>query len=181
MPAIERDNAEQMMSGPGVYWRDVLHSAMSGKLILAAGVFRITTPTADIYNSAPQALSTWAWDTLSANNKHWDNYTWWNAAVHPSRLTAKEAGLFLVLGSVYFPDTTATIKAIKLIRNGADTNYDVIVSYNAPPESGLNLTALVYLDPTDYLELQALHSGAGAHARLDHFAIVAITPESVTP
>jgi len=178
--AYERNNAVIWTSQTQWYWRDVIHSAMIGKLILDPGEVRITTPTASVYRNAAQNLTAGVWTVLTPDAKQWDNYNWWSATSHPERLTATTAGLYQVTVNVDFQNSTQGFKGISLDKNGVWTGFGQSNRPSANTATQIVMSALIYLLPGDYVVALCNHQNAGGNARLAAFQILAITPEAVT-
>lgn len=179
MHPIESNNAKLWAGTTGFYWRDVLHRALIGKLFMDDGAVRVTTPTALVYSTIPQALTINVTTALQANAKRWDNYTWWASSPTPTRLTAKEPGLYLIGTWVTYPSDTTNWCEVSIRVNG--TTF--ITTVNQRPGSTIKQafapTTIFYLEKGDYVEVTAFCSASGETAQLNSFWILAITPENV--
>lgn len=172
------EQASYLTDDTGWYYRDMLHSAMSGKLIGALEE-RITTPTARVRRTTAQALVNGTALILTPNEKAWDNNFFWNPETLSTRLTVRSKGLYLVHSNVHFSGVTANNRWSGLKVNGATEIGDMAtpVSNNSPPRH--QVTELWYFDEMDYIEAWAYANAAGVTAQLAAFWILAITPESV--
>jgi len=177
---IERVNAEPWLANSAWYWRDVIHSAMSGKLIMDEGAVRITTPAASISAAVSASLAANpAWTNIAFTTKNYDNYTWWNPA-SPGRFTAKEPGLYFT--GLWFVSSAAQsgLKQIQIIRNGSVVEAQSLDHSNFATWWGDSLMTVVYLQKDDYLQVRANRSGTAFTISVWNWFIVAITPEAVS-
>lgn len=174
------NEASTQTDGTGWYYRDALHSGIVGKLITAKGGLRITTPTANVYRDAVESLSSGVLKILTPNAKFWDNNYFWDFVGHPTRLTVRSTGLYLVGASVHFSATSGTYRTAIIRRNGTVilAEHREFVSANASVHC--NPFTIAYFNEHDYLEIGAQTNTAGPTAELETFWILAITPELVS-
>jgi len=176
---IERINAEIWTKGTSWYWRDVIHSAMIGKLIGEDGGIRITTPTVLVSRNTTQAMTQAAYTYYLPNTKAWDNYTWWSPTINPSRLTAKVPGLYLLGCCANNSPAKIAYRQIELVRNRTEI---LVYEGDSDAVAGAPIFSLVtvaYLLANDYVEARLYQSAAGASSQLLNLWAVAITPEGI--
>jgi len=193
--AVAEGLADQPFS-PNYFWRDAIMSAFNGKMINYAGdgtgtnarygpegpeqVFRVTTPTANVYNSANQNVLSGIETRLTANSIWWDNNAFWSASPTPARLTFKSKGLYLIGCTVVFPSGgSSAARRIRFIVNNAGIPYWNEVG-NTSSTQRLELTGLWYLEAGDFLEILGQRGGGNGTIKLDSFWAVGIVPEMVS-
>jgi len=201
--ACALDTASELAKDTGYFWRDVVSSALSGKLLYYKGseltdpplpklyadqvnkqyegAPRVTTPTARVHMSAAQACTAGVATTLIPNVKDWDNNTFWSSTTHPERLTARSSGLYLVLAAMLMTPNGESGLAIRLMLNGATilARTDVATRTAPSEQPEYNLVALYYLNAGDYITFDANYSSGGCTGQLRQLTIVGITPESI--
>jgi len=178
-PGIEHDNAEMWTSGMGVYWRDIIHSAATGKLILSPGGMRVTTPTVMLQRLTNQAVAANTVVPISLVSKLWDNYTFWGMTVNPTRLTFKESGLYLFGASVIFTGANnSNGRALGYRVNGTDYKAPIGFAPANAISKEITTSSLWFFNSGDYLEV-FVYSGSTETVQCTAFWAVAITPEAV--
>ncbi len=201
--ACALDASTELAKDTGYFYRDVISSALTGKLLYYKGsqitdpplprVYsdqvtktyegapRVTTPTSSIYSDAytPCAVDTWV-DAI-ANHARWDNNAFWSATTHPERLTARSSGVYLVIANLETQVAGEYGYASRIIgSDGTIWAREDWATRTAPTQQPANnMSALVYLNAGDYLTVQANFSGPGNGVMINHFALVGITPESI--
>lgn len=166
----------------GWYYRDMLATAMYGKLINDFGEPKIKTPTASVNMASSAVLLANVLTFLEPTVSLWDNNVVWNPTL-PRRLTALSAGLYLMSFSVVFAGAIATVGEMRVnIRtNGANVdnqNFRTQQSANGRTVSG---HFLVYAHAGDYYEILAQFVPLNCTARICFWQMVAITPENLIP
>jgi len=163
----------------GWYYRDVIETALSGKLIRYLGAPRITTPTAKVHNTATQSIPSGGDIILNANTVDWDNNNWWDVGT-PSRLTCRSSGLYLVVAEVsWSSSSTARRLFAKLYRNGVQVKQTVLYTNTISGGCQLEISALLYLNTGDYIQLAQASSVFTITCQMAEFSVVGITPEVV--
>jgi len=171
--------AQAWTHGTGWYYRDVLERASYGKLIIYGEANRVTTPTVSVSRPATEALTANIVKALTPTNQAWDNNTFWNASINPTRITFKSPGLYLVGGSVRFTDTsTSGVRYMWLRVNGVTEwgNQTTFVTQNAP--KALSTAIPIWMNANDYVELLAL-SNVNSTILIQAFWATGITPEAM--
>lgn len=164
----------------GWYYRDMIHSAMSGKLF-SSPEERVTTPTARVTrDAAAQAVGNGVTVTLTPDREEWDNNFFWNPDLNQTRLTVRSKGVYLVGGNANFNGITGGRRELQLwVNNERHINLDAVSCANTQPVA-LSGFSIWYFDELDYLELRVFQNVAGVTALLRSLWMVAITPEGVT-
>jgi hypothetical protein len=172
------NNATELQDQTGWYWRDVIHSALSGKL-LGDPAKRVTTPTARVFRTGVEALTNGVVKILTPNDLVWDNNVFWNPIANQSRLTIRSQGVYLLGAQVEFSNTNSGRRAAQLIVNGSTIIGDQTVTQASANLQRLTPVTLWAFNQGDYVEVGAFANVAGASAEVEAFWIVAITPEGV--
>lgn len=179
------------------FWRDYFSTAYAGKLIAHWGntninpqtpridslrpaeVWRVTTPTANVTTSTPQTLTAGVAETLIPDTVIWDNNAFWAPTEHPTRLTTRASGLYIVVMTVDFNAVNGGNRRIQAIINGTD----VYPLFMGPPGGTFNVRGQGLIiwpfAAGDYVECSVLSSQPGSTALLRAFVILAMTPESI--
>lgn len=173
------DYATDASDGTGWYYRDVLHSALSGKLILIKPENRVTTPTARVKRAAAQALTIGVPLALTPDSAEWDNNVFWNPLAQQSRLTIRSPGVYLIGGWCQFSAVTAGRRDAYLRLNGTTVLTGSWTHAASANVLALEPVTIWYFNDNDYLEMVALSSVAGVTALARALWVVAITPETV--
>jgi len=178
-PGIEHDNAQLWTSGQGVYWRDIIHSAATGKLILAPGGMRITTPTCYLTRLTNQTANAGTFVALIPTAKLWDNYTFWNPTVNPTRLTFKESALYFLTSTLIFTGASATgARAGGFRINGTDFKGQNAFAVNNASYKGMTCSLIWFFNQGDYVETW-VQSSVNETVQMNQYSCTAITPEAV--
>jgi hypothetical protein len=174
-----RDWAEENAKGTGWYWRDIIETALSGKLLRYREELRVTTPTASIQRTTAEALVNGTLKVLTPNQMHWDNNYFWNPSSNPNRLTIRSPGVYMFGCAATFPVAT-TVRRGVLVRD----NTGAFRAYGVGGE-GTSLggqrecMGLWYFSAGDWIEPCGIASAAGQTVQLLSFWIMALTPETV--
>lgn len=169
--------AEELVPNTGWYWRDVIERAMSGKLLLNREELPITTPTANIYATSPQAISSGVEAALTAAALNWDNNYFWNPSANQSRLTCRTAGLYAFGCVVNSPTNTTARRKVSIIVNGTTRIAQQSAGAGTSTSQQLTLTGIWYMHANDYAQVFAQPSSSGQTFTMEHFWVVALTPE----
>jgi len=172
------NDATELQDQTGWYWRDVIHSALSGKL-LGDPAKRVTTPTVRVFRTGVEALSNGVVKILTPNNREWDNNFFWDETANQSRLTVRSSGVYLVGAQVEFTNITGGRRAVQLIANGTKIVGDQTVTQANVNLQRLTPVTLWAFETNDYIEAAAFANVAGVSAELEAFWLMAMTPESV--
>lgn len=176
-----RNYAEEMAPDTGWYWRDIIESAMSGKLIRKEGEHPITTPTANVFRDTSESLTQNITKTLTPNDLTWDNNYFWNPTANQSRLTVRSPGLYLVGCTLLFSGASTARRDARIEDNNGN-----LIAENGGGEgtsSGgyRSVMGIWYFHKDDYALCRAFTSGTGQSAQIIRFWILAITPEQLLP
>lgn len=175
------DQAKEWAKGTGWFWRDVLTSAMAGKLVMIEGETKITTPTARLHRNATEGLVANVPEVINLDAMIWDNNGFWAASPTPSRLLFKSPGLYLVGGELNF-DNSATdgSRSYQLRLNGTTVIATVRGQDIANADIILPCSTIYYMHANDYLEVVAT-STVTSQVNWTILWTVAITPEAILP
>jgi len=175
----EFNEASAAVSDTGWYYRDMIHSAMSGKLILGCEGLKITTPTAKVRGTSAEVLTSGVAKVLTPDTKLWDNNYFWEPVLHPTRLYFRSCGVYAVGARVDYTAVSGQYRTTTLRLNGTTT---IAVERIPAPVSMTvftNVFSLYYFDEMDYIEVIAQTNQAGSNGTLQEFWAMAITPEQV--
>jgi len=175
------DAASQQTSDTGWYYRDAITAGIFGKLYTDVGGLKITTPTTRVTNSAYQALTNGVVKVLNIDAQVWDNNYFWDPVGHPTRLTFRSAGLYMVGCQVAFSGGSATRRDFAINLNGATQIANKIIANTSGGFCQDETETLYYFHPGDYIEFIAFCTTTSVTAKLDHAWVMAITPEQVIP
>lgn len=177
-----RDNLNELRGGgiamPSQAALDFVYAASAtalGRLAAAAGkVPRVnangtawTMYAADVrciaYHSTTQTIATSTWTTLSLDSEREDPLGMHDLVTNNSRITAPEAGTYLVVAGTSFPTATSNMTTgLRVIRNGAITH---VLELRAVPggfgETRLTVVGLLPCQAADYVEIQAYQNSGG--------------------
>jgi len=179
--AQEMDAAVNLAKDTLWYYRDVLQTAMAGKLFRFNSEEPVKTPTVHVSRSAAEALTSGIEKILTPDTKNWDNNVFWSATVNPSRLTAKSAGLYLVGAQVELRPETDGSRLVRLKYNGTTYGAAVTAKTGTDFPAWMPLMEIHYFHPNEYVQLACLEIGSGQTAQINAFWMLAITPEALVP
>lgn len=175
------DQAKEWAKDSGWFWRDVLTSAMAGKLMSIKGETKITTPTVHVTRATNLSLVANVEKAIPWENEIWDNNNFWKSSPNPTRIVFKAPGLYIF-------GVSAAFAAI-----ATDNHCYVHFALNGQALEGyatnqMILTQPVYVDKMlvyyfhadDYLEVYA---GCSSNQTINAAWLwaVAITPEAIIP
>jgi hypothetical protein len=180
--------------GTGFYPRDLLEYADHGKFVSFSnrepnplygevgkfqGKFRVLTPTACVYRTAAVNIVGTADVAMAANAKYWDNNVFWDAA-HPTRLTAKVAGLYMIGLNIEWSQLNGSWRKAHIRLNGATILADQTVDSGINTPVTIASTVIWPFNVNDYVEpICQKGSTADLTCLLRRFWILAITPETL--
>jgi len=173
------DQSRALAAGTGFYPRDVIAAAANGHMFFSQTGIKITTPTVSAKRTTGQVFTAGTVNTLTPNAVDWDNNQFWDSVTHPTRLTCKSSGLYLVAWHVeYEAKSTVPFTVIYLLVNGVEVTHKVQVGGAG---AGLDNTdaMLWYFEEGDYCEMQSYYSPTSRNTYLRRFQLVGITPEAV--
>jgi len=176
-------NATQLANGTGWYYRDVLERAMRGKLLVYEGETKITTPTCFLTRSTAQNHTGAEYITIQPDTERWDNNDFWTPLTNPTRVTIRDAGLYILGGSLLMDGGSDTVRnpSVRLTLNGTTIFFEQHQRDSSLQETAA-WTTVWYFDAFDYFEVShaLLMAAAASNVKLTSLWMVAITPESVT-
>lgn len=175
------DQAKEWARGTGWFWRDVLTSAMAGKLVGIIGETKITTPTAYLERTTNEALAAGGEEAINMTTFRWDNNGFWTLTPNPSRMLCKSPGLYLIGASAQFQaNATDNHNYMRLAINGTTFLPYITGQGILTQPVFLNTMSIYYMHANDYIELRA---GSSIAQTLNNAQlwIVAITPEAILP
>lgn len=195
--SLNSDYMSQAIPAGLTFPRDYLGWAYSGKLIQYAGdgsfegqtprefadgtqgIIRVTTPTASVWRTTPEALTNSISKNLTPDSVDWDTNFFWNPDLNPSRLTARVSGLYLLSASVRFSAVTGSQRIVRFEVNGTPLRMIAREAQSSAVQQDMNIAQLWYLDATSYVECHVNANSNGVTAQLLAFQIVGITPEAI--
>jgi len=174
-----REAAEEAVPNTGWYWRDVIESALSGKLIRFQGAPRMTTPTVYLSQSAAVNLGNGVLTTLTPDTVVWDNNYFFNPAANQERITFRTAGLYIFGALVTFATTSTARKAVAIFTNTGLNVANQSGGEGTALGGGRSCMGVYYFNADDYITVAVRASAASQTAQLNNFWAVAITPETL--
>lgn len=177
--SVAREQAEQLVPNSGWYWRDVIETALQGKLIRFNGGQRITTPTANVAAlemTLPLANTNYV---ITPDTVIWDNNYFYNPVINMTRLTVRSPGLYL-FGMQTFWSVNATARRRIQVRLNGTTSISELSAGEGTSGSGNRMTVgIYYFNQDDYIEAVVQAGVTNQKVVLNSFWIVAITPETL--
>jgi len=172
--------AHDFADGQVFFWRDLIEMAFYGSIHLGDVGVKITTPTVSLSRSTAESCGTAVDKLLTPNTKDWDNNSFWDAGLNPSRITFMASGLYLFGASVQF-STLSTISRMLSIRvNGGTLRWQQRDQGGQNQTGRLSTTGLWYFNAADYIQALVFCNAASQTCQLMQFWALAITPEQVT-
>jgi len=180
MPApLEFDDSVNDTNDTGWYYRDIFHSAASGKLIRDCGKAKMTTPTARVSRATAQNVPNGSDFLLTPDTKIWDNNVFWNPLAQSDRLTIRSCGLYLAAASLYYNGISGGNRQLILKVNATDV---ILRESSAQPNTELkrfSASTIWYFNEDDYLQAYAFANTNNVTCQLAALWILAITPEVI--
>jgi len=173
------NEASAAVSDTGWYYRDMIHTAMAGKLLLGCEGLKITTPTVKVKELAAETLTSGVAKALTPDTKVWDNNYFWEPILHPTRLYFRSCGVYAVGARVDYTAVSGSYRTTFLRKNGTETIAVTRVPVPTSQTAHTNVFGLFYFDELDYIECMAQTNQAGVNGTLMEFWAMAITPEQV--
>jgi len=173
------NQASADVADTGWYYRDMIHTAMAGKLILGCEGLKITTPTVKVKELAAEVLTSGVAKVLTPDTKLWDNNYFWEPILHPTRIYFRSCGVYAVGARVDYTAVSGQYRTTWLRLNGTDTIAITRIPVPTSQTCFTNVFGLFYFDPMDYIEVVAQTNQAGSNATLQELWAMAITPEQV--
>jgi hypothetical protein len=118
-------------------------------------------PAARVYHDAAQSIANNTLVALAFNSERYDNDTMHDNATNNSRLTAKTAGKYHIVGNVEFEANASNTRALIIRLNGA-TNISFLQVPPAAVATNLVISTTYSLSVGDYVELIAYQNSGGA-------------------
>lgn len=175
------DQAKAWAKDTGWFWRDVLTSAMAGKLISIIGETKITTPTVYANRITNLALTANVERDVPMSACVWDNNLFWSASPNPERIVFKAPGLYLVGWSGAFAGSATDNHNYLRLQIGPTGFLPYTTGQGILTQPVfLNSGSIWYFHAEDYVILRA---GSNISQNLTHAVLwaVAITPEAIIP
>jgi len=170
--------ANMLSHGNGWYPRDMFIAAANGNLFGVEGEIKVMTPTCSITRATTQSVASGVKTIMNLTAADWDNNQFWEGVTHPSRITFKAPGLYLVRLAVLWSSAAGSYRFIEIKLNGA-----TFLAHDTNVPGGANsfyqeVTKLWYFHAGDYIEA-SVQQGAGALTCIvDQFCVVGIVPET---
>jgi len=193
--------ATPLAKDTGYFWRDVISSALSGKLLHYKGSMttdpplprlyadqvtkdyegapRVTTPTASLKRTSYQNMTQNVPLAITMQAADWDNNAFWSSTTNPSRLTIKSSGLYIVLLTVTWQPAAEFGFMLGIRLNGTQFLGRIAGATRTAYDPGNHTAAIWYFNAGDYIEAMSESSSVGCSVRPDQFAILGMTPESI--
>lgn len=193
--------ATDLAKDTGYFWRDVISSGLSGKLLHYQGATpstpklpllyrnqvnkyyegapRVATPTARLTRVTNQNLGNNTWDSVIYTANTWDTNVFWSPTVHPSRLTFQSQGLYLFGAFALIESNFSGYGITRFWLNGTTSIAEGGINDAANSDRRENLMTLQYMDAGDFMEFQCLANSAGRFIAASNFWCVGITPEAL--
>jgi hypothetical protein len=132
-----------------------------------------TMPSCRVYHNTTQSTATGGSTTLAFNSERFDTDTMHDVSTNNSRLTAKTAGKYLIIGSVAWADNATGIRGIAIVKGGGS---QIAYTMHAAPATFCFQTVSTIIDMAinEYVELSAYQTSGGA---LNILNISAHSPE----
>jgi len=172
------NEAHNLQDQTGWYWRDVIHSALSGKLI-GDPRKRVTTPTARVFRTGMESLVSGQLKALTPNDTDWDNNFFWDPVSNSTRLTIRSKGVYLVGCQIEYNAVSGGRRVAILRVNGTTVIGDQSIGAVASNLVRVDPMTVWAFNENDYVEACAFANASGVQAELENFWVVAITPEAV--
>jgi len=177
----EMSAATDLAKGTLWYYRDVLQTAMYGKLFRFNHEEPVKTPTVEVYRTTTEAMTTGIEKILTPQAALWDNNVFWSATSNPTRLTVKSAGLYLIGAQVEIRPETDGSRLVRLRYDGSTYGAAVTAKTGTDFPAWMSVLEPHYFHPNEYVELAALVIGTGQTTKINTFWALAITPEALIP
>ncbi len=193
--------AQELAAKTGWFYRDVLETALSGKLIynsgnrgrvgpiprifidqpdkMHSGAPRVTTPTVSVIGGTPVAVPVGSCLTLGIADTEWDNNSFWNRAAGDDFLEVKSSGLYFCFAEIEFNTLYAYAECIRMLLNGTQeiANNTVSSANNLPGHA--QIFRPWYFVAGDTVQLCVETNFGGPTARIKYFGLVGMTPEAI--
>lgn len=175
------DQAKEWTKDSGWFWRDMMTSAMAGKLIEQEGETKIITPTCYLRRSTTLNLIANTEVSLGMESMSWDNNGFWTPLVQAERMLFKSPGLYLI-GAQALYDNTATDKRCQLrFRMNGTANFPEVQGQDiSNNDIALTMCQPWYFHANEYIELRTIATQNCGLLSAGMWC-VAITPESILP
>jgi hypothetical protein len=149
-------------------WKDAFLSgnlSVGGTSSLAGVISSSGQPRCSAYHNTTQSLTNLAWTWVEFNSEDFDTGGMHDTAVNNDRVTipAGGAGLYLIVGKVWFAANATGVRALNVVLNGNNS----VMQLGFAPAPGSDSTscpiALLWpLSAGDYISVQAYQASGGA-------------------
>lgn len=116
-----------------------------------------TMPAVRVYHNAAQSVASSVGTNLAFNSERFDTNAMHDNVTNNTRLTAKTAGKYLVVGSVYWENNSIGIRGLSIVKNGA-----IIIAQAMQPAidayCSQTISTIINMSVNDYVELQAFQN-----------------------
>jgi len=170
------NDATERTKESGWYYRDMIHAAMSGSLILDGESLKVSTPTARVYRNAAQNMTNGSGAYLTPDLKNWDTNVFWSPTVNPSRLTIRSAGLYLVGAHLYYNAISGGRRDLGIVVNRTTWMVEEFQTAASANAITINASTIWYFNAGDYVEVWSFVNANGVTARIGGFWIMGIDP-----
>ena len=111
-----------------------------------------------VATTTTQTFATGTWTALAFDAETFDDDTMHDNSTNNSRVTIKEAGRYLIIGSARFRFNSTVNRALAIYKNGAA----VFINGTFPPYAAgfdwVNIVGVLPLEADDYIELYGYHT-----------------------
>lgn len=139
----------------------VLEREIARLRLIERGRYGESIPIVSVYHNTSQSIANNSVQTLVFNSEHCDTDDMHDNTTNNSRLTCKQAGLYLISLQVLFQANATGDRSITIVKNGTLT----IGQQKAPASStrhGLELSRIIYMAVDDYVEGTAFQTSGAA-------------------
>lgn len=119
-------------------------------------------PAARVYHSVNQSIANATYTALAFNSERFDTDAMHDPTTNNSRLTAKTAGKYLVLGHFAYSANSTGFRFAALRVNGGSYYAEITYSAQAGTQTEVLVVTLLDLALNDYVELIAYQSSGGS-------------------
>jgi len=171
--------AHELASSQELFWRDIIEIAFNGGLLLPKGGVKITTPTCFASRTSTQTIPANTYTPIVINHVEWDNNAFIDLGAHPTRITFRSAGLYLVGATLNYQQNKNAERQVAFYKNNSIGFGFQIAEYTTSGWGVMTTTSLMFFDKNDYMELLARTTDGSDPASMAAFWALAITPEQV--
>jgi len=176
---LQYDMANRLRPGSRWLARDVFYAAAHGQLFLGPGERKVNTPTAMVYRTAGESLTSGVKKVLTPNAIFWDNNRFWNDPANPTRMIIRSPGLYLVGAWTKYSGSTAGYQRSEIVVNGTTIIAQPYTPSTTNNTADQDFAKPWYFETGHYFEVTAITNQSGKNVQLMQMWAVAITPENV--